>query len=257
MRLYFAFGSNLDLDQMARRCPGAKALGTALLADHVLAFAGRSQRWGGGVATVVRRHGGEVPGLVYALGDDDVARLDGFEGAMYRRVPRAIEGAATTAELYRMPGEPVRRAPSETYLAVIDAAYERLGFDRAGLHRAASAGTRLFVYGTLLSGEENHHVLTGAKHLGAVRTRARYSLLDLGAYPGLARGGAHVVSGELYEVDDGSLARVDEFEGHPSLFARGAVHLDDGTRAFAYVASPAIRRGKPPITSGSWRHRVR
>ena len=48
---YFAFGSNLDQEQMRARCPSAKLLGPAVLPGHALAFAGYSHRWGGAVAT--------------------------------------------------------------------------------------------------------------------------------------------------------------------------------------------------------------
>jgi gamma-glutamylcyclotransferase (GGCT)/AIG2-like uncharacterized protein YtfP len=242
---------------MAERCPGAKAVGPGTLDDHELAFAGESRRWRGGVATVVRRRGGRVPGMVYALGADDLARLDRLEGAAYRRVPRALVGPVPSAMLYRMPGEPVRRAPSAEYLAVIDAAYARLGFDRAALARAADARTRVFVYGTLLSGEANHHVMAGATPIGEAATRPAYDLFDLGEYPGIGRGGRGVVAGEVYEVDASLLRRIDAFEGHPHLFARGVIGLADGDRAFAYVASRAIRDGRPRIESGSWRHRAR
>ncbi len=41
MPCYFAFGSNMDVAQMARRCPGAQAMGRATLTDHRLVFRGR------------------------------------------------------------------------------------------------------------------------------------------------------------------------------------------------------------------------
>ena len=33
-RIYLAYGSNLHLGQMSRRCPDAKRLGTAMLQDY-------------------------------------------------------------------------------------------------------------------------------------------------------------------------------------------------------------------------------
>ena len=36
--LYFAYGSNLDAEQMKARCPTARPLRTARLADHRLGF---------------------------------------------------------------------------------------------------------------------------------------------------------------------------------------------------------------------------
>ena len=37
--LYFAYGMNTNLGEMARRCPGAVSLGHARLIDHVFRFA--------------------------------------------------------------------------------------------------------------------------------------------------------------------------------------------------------------------------
>ena len=78
--LYFAFGSNLDPSQMARRCPGHTVVGMAALRDHRLVFPLTSHDWGGGVAGVQPLHGPTVFGVVYELKDDDLAALDGYEG---------------------------------------------------------------------------------------------------------------------------------------------------------------------------------
>ena len=49
-KLYIAYGSNLNLEQMAHRCPTAKVAGTAMLHNWRLAFYS--------VATVERYRGG-------------------------------------------------------------------------------------------------------------------------------------------------------------------------------------------------------
>ena len=43
--LYFAYGSNLDPEQMASRCPSARVAFLARLADHRLDFTYFSTRW--------------------------------------------------------------------------------------------------------------------------------------------------------------------------------------------------------------------
>jgi hypothetical protein len=41
---YFAYGSNLDPAQMARRCPGATLVGPAQLANHRARLCGGQRR---------------------------------------------------------------------------------------------------------------------------------------------------------------------------------------------------------------------
>jgi gamma-glutamylaminecyclotransferase len=74
---------------------------------------------------------------------------------------------------------------------------------------------RLFIYGSLLHDCHNHIRLLGAAPVGPARTAARYRLLDLVDYPGLAEHGGTAVMGELYDVDDKLLAALDLFEGVP------------------------------------------
>ena len=53
-RLYIAYGSNLNLEQMARRCPTAKVIGAGEIRDHELLFRGYPKS---AVATVEPKKG--------------------------------------------------------------------------------------------------------------------------------------------------------------------------------------------------------
>ena len=80
--LYFAYGSNLDPEQMDWRCPDAIALGAARLEDWAWRIGGR------GYATVSPSPGAQVWGGVWNVSDADLARLDRYEGVaggLYRR----------------------------------------------------------------------------------------------------------------------------------------------------------------------------
>jgi phage replication-related protein YjqB (UPF0714/DUF867 family)/gamma-glutamylcyclotransferase (GGCT)/AIG2-like uncharacterized protein YtfP len=81
MHTYFAYGSNLCVAQMARRCPDATNPRLATLAGHDWLI---NQR---GVATVERFAGAHVHGVVWDLSDRDLTTLDRAEGApvRYRR----------------------------------------------------------------------------------------------------------------------------------------------------------------------------
>ncbi|EKF22468.1 hypothetical protein C731_3541 [Mycolicibacterium hassiacum DSM 44199] len=78
---YFAYGSNLCVRQMARRCPGAVDPRPALLPHHDWLI---NQR---GVATIEPFHGSQVYGVLWHVTDHDLAALDRAEGVpvRYRR----------------------------------------------------------------------------------------------------------------------------------------------------------------------------
>jgi cation transport regulator ChaC len=79
--LYFAYGSNLDQQQMRSRCPSATVVGRAWLPSHRLVFKGWSGGWGGAVASIEPAEGCSVEGAVYQIHDEnDVLWLDHFEG---------------------------------------------------------------------------------------------------------------------------------------------------------------------------------
>ena len=116
---------------------------------------------------------------------------------------------------------------------------------------------RIFVYGTLKRGKRNHHLLKDcqnglARLLGSGKLAERYPLvLSSHGTPVLLdkKGSGMVclpvflctfeyilyslqqVEGELYEVDDQMLHRLDELEQHPELYTRSPTRcqLSDGT----------------------------
>ena len=88
--LYFAYGSNLDAEQLAQRCPSSRGLYRARLPDHRLDFSYFSRRWLGGAADVLPHSGQEVWGAVYELAEADLMRLDRYE-AGYDRVLLRVE----------------------------------------------------------------------------------------------------------------------------------------------------------------------
>lgn len=73
--------------------------------------------------------------------------------------------------------------------------------------------TRIFVYGTLKRGCKNHHWLAGQRFIAEARTQPIYRLYDMGGYPGMIRADNGVaVEGEIWEVDEGGMARLDVLE---------------------------------------------
>jgi gamma-glutamylaminecyclotransferase len=68
-------------------------------------------------------------------------------------------------------------------------------------------------------------------------------------------GGKDAISGEVYAVDEATLAAVDRLEDHPRFYRRASVVLADGAHVETYLLTPEQVAGHPIISSGSWRAR--
>lgn len=102
---------------------------------------------------------------------------------------------------------------------------------------------RVFVYGSLKRGLDNHHLLNTAVFAGNASTAAPFRMMD-GPYPVLREsdGNGWRVSGELYEVDDCTLKALDDLEGvDEGLYDRVEIDVVTASspartlRAFVYV----------------------
>lgn len=76
-RYYVAYGSNLNIAQMAFRCPDAEIIGTGEIRGYELLFKGSRT---GSYLTIEEKPGGKVPVAVWATSAADEARLDRYEG---------------------------------------------------------------------------------------------------------------------------------------------------------------------------------
>ena len=135
--IYLAYGSNLNLRQMAYRCPTAKVLGSAKLTGYRLLFRGGN---GGAVATIEKQKGESVPVLLWRIMPNDEKALDRYEGYphLYRKetVKVRFKGQWVPAMVYIMnEGRPLG-APSRYYYEVIRHGYIDAGFDISVLNKA-------------------------------------------------------------------------------------------------------------------------
>ncbi len=123
MTLYFAYGSNLDLRQMRRRCPGSEVVGRARLLDYRLGFTRYSTKRKGGVADIVPEPGAEVWGALYNVDAAGMASLDEFEGVprAYRRIDvRVFDDAEAELEAVAyFANKTGEFAPGRHYLGLI------------------------------------------------------------------------------------------------------------------------------------------
>lgn len=124
MDLYFAYGSNLDREQMRRRCPGAEATDVASLPDYRFIINNR------GYATLLPAPGAAVPGILWRLQPSDESALDRYEGypaGLYDKGYRSVydtAGNAIQALVYIDHRNHTLGAPREGYLERILAAAE-------------------------------------------------------------------------------------------------------------------------------------
>lgn len=85
--------------------------------------------------------------------------------------------------------------------------------------------------------------------------KASGSLYDLGAYPGLVSDGSNsLVIGEVYEVDDELLNKLDEFEA-TSNYLRKQIEISIGAQkptCWVYEPNPDYYSFQTLITSGDW-----
>ena len=96
--LYFAYGSNINLDQMAYRCPDAFVVGPVTLENYELLF----RR--GGFATIAPKEGESVTGLLWSITPGCERSLDRYEGypRFYDKrmvTVRDSEGRSLSAEM--------------------------------------------------------------------------------------------------------------------------------------------------------------
>ena len=136
-RYYLAYGSNLSIRQMSRRCPTAKPVGGVMLEGYELLFRGGN---GSAVATIEPKDGGRVPCALWLITPRDEAALDAYEGFphFYRKemvpVQRGRRGMKVMA--YIMNSGHAVAMPGMGYLRTIQSGYDDFGLDSSALETA-------------------------------------------------------------------------------------------------------------------------
>ena len=141
---YLAYGSNLSVEHMARRCPDAIYVGTAEIKDYRLLF---KQGGSGTYLTVETEEGSKVPVLVWRISAKDEQALDYYEAypSLYYKTTMQVEikpfigkseEALTDALIYIMHEDRPTGSPSQEYYDVCLEGYQRFGFDVSILEKA-------------------------------------------------------------------------------------------------------------------------
>lgn len=121
--------------------------------------------------------------------------------------------------------------------------------------------TRIFVYGSLKSGERLHDALRGSIMIGPGKIAG--ALFNLGAYPAVLlpeeaptamKKVCGWVSGEMYECKPSTIQRLDQIEGHPVYYQRQPVEeLTTGMEVWAYFLNlQTLPKTSQLIANGVW-----
>ena len=136
-KLYIAYGSNLNKEQMARRCPTARYVGTGMVEGYELKFKGRPE---GAYATIDPKKGGRVPVAIWEIQPYDEFRLHQYEGYpnhyFTRNIPVKIGNHEVTGMVYIMNLRAQANLPSKHYYKTVEKGYEDCGLDTAYLEAA-------------------------------------------------------------------------------------------------------------------------
>lgn len=105
----------------------------------------------------------------------------------------------------------------------------------------------LFVYGSLRQGLQNHHILHSARYICECKTIDTYIMIATKSksFPYILHD-KHMpekytpthITGELYEISDETLQKLDILEDHPYTYTRQLINISTGTdiiQAHAYI----------------------
>ena len=142
-RYYLAYGSNLNMNQMAFRCPNAVPVGTAEINGYRLMFKGSKS---GNYLTIEKAKGESVPVGVWMVDAADEKALDRYEGypvfyykkRMMVNVEDFKDGKKWNVEafVYIMHEDHKFGIPSLRYVETCADGYDDFGFDTSKLVEA-------------------------------------------------------------------------------------------------------------------------
>ena len=287
--LYFGYGSNLDWDDWKSWCEkknlrfeGLVEVSPCWLPNYSMKFHYYSRGREGGAADVVETgRGHAVPGVLFRMDDVTLKAMDRKEGikaeAYERRKVRVTlpNGTFVDALTYCVTEKRKEKRfiqPTSMYSNLILNGLKKRKLPIEELKSAIENFSpsypieNLFVYGTLMRGEQRHSTLEECCVGEGRSATAHGKILDLGNYPGMIAGDDGVIQGEVYHIDQvyPALQTLDSIEGFygydsdHSLFIRTIVQIrtENGSEwAWTYVYNQEEGVESQAIESGDWRNR--
>ena len=148
-KLYVAYGSNLNKQQMKGRCPDAKFVGTGVIENYELQFKGSLY---GAHATIAPKEGSSVPVGLWTIQSRDESRLDMYEG--YRKTGyryydkeqvrvNMTNGGNVIGMVYIMDQKMDFGQPTPGYYDTVREGYANCGLDETVLEQALNSSLEL------------------------------------------------------------------------------------------------------------------
>jgi hypothetical protein len=148
-KLYVAYGSNLNKQQMKGRCPDAKFVGTGVIENYELQFKGSLY---GAHATIAPKEGSSVPVGLWTIQSRDESRLDMYEG--YRKTGyryydkeqvrvNMTDGGSVIGMVYIMDQRMDFGQPTPGYYDTVREGYANCGLDETVLEQALNSSLEL------------------------------------------------------------------------------------------------------------------
>lgn len=137
-KYYLAYGSNLNIEQISRRCKTAKIIGSAIIKNYQLVYKGYDEN--SAYLTVEPSQGSYVPVGIYEISHIDELALDRYEGYPHlyhkKHIKININGKEENALIYVMNKNYDYNLPSKFYVKVCEAGYKDFDFDKKTLDEA-------------------------------------------------------------------------------------------------------------------------
>ena len=115
---------------MAKHCPTAKLIGSAVLKNYRLSFRGSKA---GALATIEKASGGSVPTLLWEISPQDEAAIDRWIGVpeLYRKATIKVrrDGILVDVLIYILNSGKPQNKPSAFYYSTLLEGYKAAGFD--------------------------------------------------------------------------------------------------------------------------------
>lgn len=85
---------------------------------------------------------------------------------------------------------------------------------------------KVFVYGSLKKNFGNHVLLQHSNFIGeGITNEPQFTMVNLGSFPGVLIDGNGYISGEVYEINQPTLVRLDILEGEGNFYSRRKINV--------------------------------